>query len=130
MRQRKMLMKKLTPKEEELMQLFWERGPLFVKDIVMGMPDPKPHVNTISTFVRMLEDKGFLGHNSFGKSHQYYPLISAQDYQRSTIKGIISKFFNNSFTQMVSTLFEKEDISEDELRELIQKVEEAHKNKK
>jgi len=123
-------MKSLTPKEEELMLRFWERGPLFVKEIINEMPEPKPHVNTISTFVRILEEKGFLGHRSFGKSHQYYPLISASDYHRSTIKGIISKFFNNSFTQMVSTLFEKEDISEDELRELINKVEEAHKNKK
>lgn len=112
------------------MQRFWERGPLFVKEIIDDMPEPKPHVNTVSTFVRLLEEKGFLAHKSFGKSHQYYPLVSANDYHRSTIKGIIKKFFNNSFTQMVSTLFEKEDISEAELKELIDKVEEAHKNKK
>ena len=123
-------MKEPTPKEEELMQRFWERGPLFVKDIINDMPEPKPHVNTVSTFVRLLEEKGFLGHKSYGKTHQYYALVTAEDYHRSTIKGIISKFFNNSFTQMVSSLFENEDISEDELKELINKVENAHKSNK
>ena len=69
-------MKELTSKEEEVMNFFWKEGPLFVKDIVAAYPEPRPHFNTISTIVRGLEEKGFVSHKAYGKSYQYYPVVS------------------------------------------------------
>lgn len=119
-------MKNLSPKEEIIMNLLWEHGPMFVKEMLNFYDDPKPHVNTVSTFVRMLEDRGFIGHRSFGTSHQYYPLISRSDYYKQTMRGIVNKYFNNSYLGFVSSLVKEEEISLDELKELIQQVEQGN----
>lgn len=116
-------MKKLTAKEEEIMTFFWEKGPLFVKEIRDFYTDPKPHFNTLSTIVRGLEEKGYVAHKAFGNSYQYYAAVSRDDFSRHTLRGVISKYFNNSYLGAVSTLVKEEDISLDELKELIEKVE-------
>lgn len=118
-------MKKLSPKEEVIMNLFWERGPMFVKELLNLYDEPKPHFNTVSTFVRALEEQGYVGHRAFGTSHQYYPLITREEYHKHTVRGIISKYFNNSYMGLVSSLVKDEEISLDELKELIRQVEEA-----
>lgn len=120
-------MKGLTNKEEEVMTFFWEKGSLFVKDIYDMYEEPKPHINTISTMVRILEDKGFVGHESFGKTYRYMPLISRDEFRKGTLKGVISKYFNNSLLGAVSSLINEENISAEELKELIDRVEQAHK---
>lgn len=120
-------MKGLTNKEEEIMDFFWDKGSLFVKDIQDLYKEPKPHVNTISTIVRILEDKGFVGHESFGKTFRYHAQISKEEFRKGTLKSVINKYFNNSFLGAVSSLVDEEEISLDELKDLIEKVEQAHK---
>ncbi len=118
-------MKTLTAKEEEIMNLFWEHGPMFVKEMLELYDAPKPHFNTVSTYVRMLEERGYIGHRSFGTSHQYYPLINREEYHKRTVRSVISKYFNNSYMGLVSSLVKEEEISLDELKELIRQVESA-----
>lgn len=116
-------MNKLTAKEEEIMGFFWLKGPLFVKQLLEFYDDPKPHYNTLSTIVRGLEEKGFIAYQVFGNTYQYYAAISEEEYRRGTLKGVVSKYFNNSFTQVVSTLIEDEELSVEELKDLIRKIE-------
>ena len=116
-------MKELTPKEEEIMQHFWNDGALFVKDLVEKYPDPKPHFNTLSTYVRALEEKGFLSHESFGTTYRYFPVISNEEYNNRTLKNVIAKHFNNSYLNVVNTFIKNEKISVDEIRKLLDEVE-------
>lgn len=119
-------MKLLTPKEEEIMGFLWSKGPLFVRQMLEFYNEPRPHFNTVSTFVRILESKGFVGHKAIGNSHQYYALISEDEFRQKTLKGIVSKYFNNSYVGVVSSLVKEEEISIDELKELIRQVEDQH----
>ena len=116
-------MKGLTAKEEEIMGFFWEKGPLFVKEMLAFYEEPKPHFNTLSTIVRGLEDKGFLSHKVYGNTYQYYAVVDKEDFSKKTLKGVICKYFNNSYLSAVSSLVKEEDISLDELKQLIAEVE-------
>ena len=116
-------MEKLTRREEELMRCFWEHGPLFVRELVALATEPKPHFNTLSTMVRALEAKGYVAHNTFGSTYQYYPVVTEEEFSRRTLGGVISKYFENSYLGAVSALVEEEKISVDELRELIDRIE-------
>lgn len=120
-------MKGLTAKEEEIMGFFWEKGPLFVKELLAFYSDPKPHFNTLSTIVRGLEEKGYLSHEAFGNTYRYFAVVSNEEFRSRTLKGVISKYFNNSYLSAVSSLVKKEEISVDELKQLIQEVEDAHR---
>ena len=95
-------MKKLTVKEEEIMNFFWKKGPLFVKELLTFYDDPKPHFNTLSTIVRMLEDKGFVSHETFGNTYQYFAVISEEEFHKGTLVNVINKYFNNSYLNVVS----------------------------
>lgn len=116
-------MKHLTNREEEIMDIFWEKGSLYVKEIVDEMSDPKPHYNTISTIVRGLEEKGFLDHEQFGNTHRYNPIISKEEFCRTTIKNIVDKYFNKSYSSVVSMFVKEEKISLEEIKELIRLTE-------
>ena len=120
------IMKTLTAKEEEIMGYFWEKGPLFVKQLLDFYDEPRPHFNTLSTIVRGLEEKGFLSHEAFGNTYQDYAVVSRDDFKKKTLKGVISKYFNNSYLGAVSSLVKEEEISLDELKQLIRDVEKAH----
>ena len=120
-------MKGLTAKEEEIMGFFWEKGPLFVKELLAFYSYPKPHFNTLSTIVRGLEEKGYLSHEAFGNTYRYFAVVSNDEFRSRTLKGVISKYFNNSYLSAVSSLVKKEEISVDELKQLIQEVEDAHR---
>ena len=109
-------MKKLTSKEEEI-----------VKELLSFYDEPKPHINTLSTIVRGLEDKGYIGHKAYGNTFQYYATVSRNDFSTRTLKSVISKYFNNSYLNVVSSLVKEENISIDELKELIKKVEEENR---
>jgi predicted transcriptional regulator len=109
------------------MGFFWEKGPLFVKQMLEFYDEPRPHFNTVSTFVRMLEDKGYVSHRVLGNSYQYYAVLSKEDFKKKTLKGVISKYFDNSYLRVVSSLVKEEEISLDELKELIREVENANK---
>lgn len=116
-------MEKITKKEEEIMNLFWQNGPLFVRELVALYDEPKPHFNTLSTMVRALEAKGYLSHNAYGSTYQYYAVVTEEEFRNGTLKGVISKYFENSYMSAVSTLVREEKISLDELRELIHTIE-------
>ena len=120
-------MKTLSAREEEIMDILWEKGPLFVKEMVELYDEPRPHFNTLSTFVRGLEEKGYVGHRAFGNSYQYYAVVSRDDFKKKTLRSVISKYFNNSYLGVVSSLVREEEISLEELKELIREVENANK---
>lgn len=108
------------------MGYFWTEGPLFVKQLLEFYGEPKPHFNTLSTIVRGLEEKGFLAHNTYGNTYQYYAAVSEADYSRGTLKNVIAKYFNNSYLGVISSLVREEEISVDELRKLIDEVEKGN----
>ena len=119
-------MKRLTTKEKEIMELYWQHGPLFVKELLEYYDEPRPHFNTLSTTVRILEKKGFLDHKQFGTSYQYFPTISEQDYGRSSLTGIIKNYFDDSYLSAVSCFVKEEKISVEELKELIEHIENSN----
>lgn len=118
-------MKSLTAKEEELMGFFWQKGPLFVKQLLDFYEEPKPHFNTLSTIVRGLEDKGYLSHTVYGNTYQYFAQVSEEAFSKSTLKNVITKYFDNSYLGAVSSLVKEESISLEELKRLIAEVENA-----
>lgn len=120
-------MKKLTKKEEEIMNLFWDKGAMFVKELLELYAEPKPHFNTLSTMVRTLEANGYVSHKAYGNSYQYFPIVSREEYAGSSFKGIISSYFNNSYLSAVSALVKEEKITVDELKELIEQIEKGSK---
>lgn len=123
-------MKQLTKAEEQIMQILWKVEKGFVKDIIEYLPQPKPAYNTVSTIVRILEKKGFVSHKAYGNTHQYYPLISKEEYTKAYLKSIMKNYFSNSFEEMVSFFARDKDMNVEEL-EAIQKMikEEIQKQK-
>jgi len=119
---------KLTEKEEEVMTIFWQRGTLSIREVVDTYPEPQPHFNTISTYVHILEKKGYLTREKSGNALRYSPAIEMEAYRKSTLTGVIRRFFDNSYMKIVSTFVKDESISVDELKELI-KIVESQKNK-
>lgn len=105
------------------MGFFWKEGPMFVKQLLEFYAEPKPHFNTLSTIVRGLEEKGFLSHHTFGNTYQYYAAVSEEEYSKGTLKNVVAKYFNNSYLGVVSSLIREEDLSVDELRQLLDEVE-------
>lgn len=115
-------MQELTKAEEQLMQILWRLNKGFVKEIIEEIEDPKPAYNTVSTIIRILEKKGFVGFNAFGKSHQYYPLISKEQYKTQLSKSLVSKYFEGSIENLVSFFAKKEQIDLSDLDEIIQRI--------
>ena len=120
-------MEKLTNKEEEIMRILWKLKQAFVKEIVAELPNPKPHYNTLSSLVRILEDKGYVGHKAYGNTHEYFPLISKEEYQREFMSKIVDSYFGKSYKNVVSFFAKEEKISVDELREIIRIIESNQK---
>ncbi|MGB3588025.1 MAG: BlaI/MecI/CopY family transcriptional regulator [Tunicatimonas sp.] len=115
-------MKELTKAEEEIMQVLWRLNSAFVKDIITEFPEPKPAYNTVSTIVRILQKKGFVGHKAHGQSHKYHPLVTKEDYTKSFMKGFVKKYFSGSYQQMVSFFTKEDNLSLSELEELIKEL--------
>lgn len=120
-----MEIKELTRAEEQLMQILWQIEKGFVKDVIELLPEPKPAYNTVSTIIRILETKGFVAHKAYGKSHEYYPAISKEQYQNFATDKLMSGYFDNSVKHMFSYFVKKEkiDLKEaDEIMKLIEKL--------
>lgn len=115
-------MKELTRAEEEIMQVLWELDHALVKEIIDQLPDPKPAYNTVSTIVRILQQKGFVGHVAEGKSHRYHPLLTKEEYTKSFMKGFVKKYFSGSYRQMVSFFTEEKNLSIKELEQLLREL--------
>ena len=112
-------MEKLTNKEEEIMHILWKLEKAFVKDVLAEITDEKPHYNTLSTIIRNLEDKGFVSYNAYGKTHQYFPVVSKEDYKKRFMTVAIDNYFNNSYKNVVSFFAKEEKISVEDLKEII-----------
>lgn len=118
-----LIMEKLTNKEEEIMHILWRLEKAFVKDVLAEIKEDKPHYNTLSTIIRNLEDKGYVGYNAYGKTHQYFPIVNKEDYRKRFINMAIDNYFNNSYKNMVSFFAKEEKISVKELKEIIALIE-------
>ena len=123
-------MKKLTKAEEQIMQVLWELEKGFVNDIVSLLPEPKPAYNTVSTIVRILEQKGFIAHKAYGRTHEYFPLIKKEDYSREYLNNFTQNYFSNSYKALASFFANTENLSVKELEEIKVLVEEQIKNHK
>ncbi|MGB3592170.1 MAG: BlaI/MecI/CopY family transcriptional regulator [Nonlabens sp.] len=119
-------MEKLTTKEEEIMQVLWSLKKAFVKEIVPHLQGNN-HYNSISTTVRKLEDKGFIGHEAFGKTHRYYPLIQKEAYRNKFVNNALTSYFNDSYKNMVSFFAKEEKISAADLRDILLTLEKNEK---
>ena len=120
-----MEIKELTRAEEQIMHVLWQLEKAYVKDVIDLLPEPKPAYNTVSTIIRILETKGFVGHTAFGKSHQYHPVVSKDQYQDFASDKLLSGYFDNSVNRMLSFFVKKEkiDLKEaDEIMKLIEKL--------
>ena len=116
-------MLKLTNKEEEIMHILWRLEKAFVKDLLAEIQDEKPHYNTLSTIVRNLEEKGYVDYVAYGKTHQYYPVISKEAYRKRFMNNAIENYFNNSYKNVVSFFAKEEKISVKDLKEIIKLIE-------
>lgn len=114
----------LTKAEEQIMQILWDLKEGLVKDIRDCFEDPKPARNTVSTVVRILEKKGFVGHKVYGNVHLYYPLISKSDYSKSQLFGLMENYFNNSFPAMATFFAREKDLSIKDLEKLLDETRE------
>ena len=121
------VMKKLTNKEEEVMQILWRLESAFVKEVMVEIKEDKPHYNTLSTIIRNLEEKKYVSYTAFGKTHQYFPIISKEIYKKRFFNTAIDTYFNSSYKNLVSFFAKEEKISVSELKEIIYLIE---KNKK
>lgn len=119
----------LTPREEEVMQLLWDNGPKFVRELLEYYPDPRPHFNTISTVIRSLEEKGFVGHEAVSGAYRYHAIKEKDIFREQSLSQLIKGYFNNSYLGAVSALVEEEKISVQELKELIELIESDNSSK-
>jgi predicted transcriptional regulator len=118
----------LTKAEEQVMQILWELEEGFVKDLLQQFPEPRPAYNTVSTIIRILEKKGFVDHRSFGKSHQYFPLISREQYRNERFSGLMKDYFNNSMKQVLSHFGKSGSLSMKDADDIIKLMEELKLN--
>lgn len=116
-------MQKLTNKEEEIMHVLWKLNKAFVKDVLDEIPEDKPHYNTLSTIIRKLADKGYVGYTAYGNTHQYFPIISKEDYRNGFMSKAIDNYFNSSYKNMVSFFAREEKLSLQDLKEIISLIE-------
>jgi len=112
-------MKKLTKAEEEVMQLVWSHGPTTVSQLISQMDEPHPPHSTISSIFRILEKHGFLSHKAYGRTYEYFPLITKKAYSKFSLSGVIKNYFSGSINEMVSFLVEENDLSIKDLTEMM-----------
>ena len=105
------------------MQILWKLKKAFVKEVMAEIIEEQPHYNTLSTIIRNLEEKGFVSHNAYGNTHQYFPIVTIEDYRKRFMNTAIDTYFNSSYKNMVSFFAEEEKISADELREILAIIE-------
>src|SRR4029078_9137836 len=113
---------KLAKREEQIMHVFWELGPAFIKEVIPHLPDPKPHYNSVATMVQILEDKGFLDHETIGNVYRYFPVVSREEYQKHAMKDIVSQYFDNSYPRMLAFFAKEQNLSETELKEILEMI--------
>ena len=119
--------KELTKAELQIMQVLWQKENAFVNEILQELEEPRPAYNTVSTVLRVLQNKGFVAYRSFGKNYQYYPLVSKESYTNRFMNRVVDNFFSGSVEAMVSFFTKKEKMSVQEIDELIEMLKENKK---
>ncbi|WP_205748808.1 BlaI/MecI/CopY family transcriptional regulator [Emticicia sp. CRIBPO] len=122
-------MRELTKAEEEIMQVMWDLNTGFVKDVIEKLPDPKPAYNTVSTIIRILEQKGFIDHMPYGKTHQYFPKVTKEEYRKFVTEKLMNGYFENSVGDLVSFFVKQQQIDLKEADEILKMIEEMKKAK-
>lgn len=115
-------LKELTRAEDQVMQILWKLNKAFVKDIIEEMPEPKPAYNTVSTIIRILETKGFVDHKAYGKTHEYFPIISREKYTKFYLNNMIRGYFNGSFNNLVSFFAKENKLNANDLEKLLKEL--------
>ena len=115
-------MKPLTKAEEEIMQVIWKLEEAFLRDILNEIPNPKPHQNTVATIIKILVDKDFVGIEVFGRMHRYYPLVSKDVYSRGRVKSLVKKYYEGSFSNIVSSMVKENNLSIEDLELLVKQL--------
>ena len=115
-------LKELTRAEDQVMQILWQLEKAFVKDIIERMPEPRPAYNTVSTIVRILETKGFVGHKAYGKTHEYYPLVTRERYMKFYLNNMIKGYFNGSFQNLVSFFARENKMNARDIEKLLREL--------
>ncbi len=119
----------LTEKEAEIMNMLWEKGPLFIREMVELYPDPKPPFNTVATTVRTLEGKGYITHDCFGPTHRFKAIVNKEYFRDKSFAELIKNYFSNSYKNAVSALAEENKITLEELKEIIKLMESGKKDR-
>jgi predicted transcriptional regulator len=104
------------------MQVYWELGKAFIKEVIPHLPNPKPHYNSVATIVKILEDKGFLDHEEVGNLYRYFPVVTKEQYQKHAMKDIVRQYFDNSYPRMLAFFAKEQNLSEKELKEIIEMI--------
>lgn len=115
-------MKTLTKAEEEVMQVLWRIGKSFLRDITNAMPEPKPHQNTVATILKILVEKEFVGIEVIGRMHQYFALVNKNVYSKGRVKSLVKKYYEGSFSNIVSSMVKENNLSIEELEMLVKKL--------
>ncbi|AKD05033.1 BlaI/MecI/CopY family transcriptional regulator [Pontibacter korlensis] len=115
-------MQKLAKREEQIMQVVWQLEEAFIKDIIEGLPEPKPHYNSVATMVKILVEKGFLQAEKLGNTYRYSPLVTLAEYRKQDVATIKRKYFGNSFTKMLTHFAKEENLSDEELDDLVRLI--------
>ncbi len=118
----------LTKAEEQIMQILWLLKKATVKEIMAELPDPKPAYNTVSTIVRILENKKFVGHEKMGKGYRYFPLVEKETYSNQSLNKLINNYFSGSFKSMVSFFVKNNEIDLQDVEDLLEKIKKSQKN--
>ncbi len=115
-------MQKLGKREEQIMQVVWQLGQAFIKDIIDALPEPKPHYNTVATMAKILKEKGFLADEKLGNTYRYTPRVTLEAYRQQDVANIKQKYFGNSFSKMLTYFAREEKLSDEEVDELVRLI--------
>lgn len=120
-------MQKLAKREAQIMQAIWDLEHAFIKDVVEEMPDPKPHYNSVSTMVKLLEKKGFVSHEKYGNAHRYFAVVKKEDYQEEVVDEVVKGFFDNSPMKLVNYFAKEQKLSEADVERLLKMIKDQKK---
>lgn len=122
-------MNRLSPREERIMRVLWKLGEGFVKDVIAELPKPQPPYNTVSSIIRILEEKGYVGHRAFGRTHQYFPIVSQNEFRSRSLKNLLKEYFGGSVETVVSQMVREEELSEGEIQKIREVIDAAEQQK-
>jgi BlaI family transcriptional regulator, penicillinase repressor len=120
-------MVKLAKREEQIMQVYWDLNKAFIRDIIPMLPDPKPHYNSVATMVKILEEKGFLDHETIVNMNCYFPVITREMYQQFAMKDVVSQYFDNSYPRMLAFFAKEQNLSDEQLDEILKIIKNENK---